>query len=48
MKIKGTVINKKRIKRVMNLPYPVRIKILKHMLKLVRERNKKKHENIST
>jgi len=47
MKIKGTVINKKQIKRVMNLSYPLRIKILKYMLNLVRERNKKKHESIS-
>ena len=42
MKIKGTVINKKRIKRVMNLPDPLRRKILKHMLGLVRERIEKR------
>ena len=42
MKLKGTVINKKRIKRVMNLPDPLRRKILKHMLNLVRERIEKR------
>jgi len=42
MKIKGTVINKKRIKRVMNLPYPVRIKILKYMQALMREKIEKR------
>ena len=42
MKVKGTVINKKQIRKVMTLPYPVRIKILKHMLKVVREKIKKR------
>ena len=42
MKVKGTVINKKQIRKVMTLPYTVRIKILKHMLKVVREKIEKR------
>lgn len=38
MKIKGMVINKRQISKVMTLPYEVRIKILIYMRALVREK----------
>ena len=46
MKIKGTVINKKQIRRVMGLPYELRIKILNYMRALVRERIEKREKRV--